>query len=89
MKFEWSETKRLAVLKSRGLDFIDGQELFNDQPLYTVHSPRGGEDRWISVGELNGRLIAIVWTLRDGTTRIITMRRARRAEERRYRALHR
>ena len=89
MEFEWSEAKRLAVLAARGLDFIGGQLLFDGRPLYTVASPRGVEERWLSIGELNGRLTAVVWTCRDEIIRIITMRRARRAEERRYRALYR
>ena len=88
MEFEWSETKRLAVLSARGLDFVLGQLLFDGRPLYTTASPRAEEARWISIGELNERLIAIVWTSRDHTIRIITMRRARRAEEGRYRALY-
>ena len=29
MEFEWSEAKRLAVLNARGLDFVDGQALFD------------------------------------------------------------
>ena len=59
MEFEWSETKRLAVLSARGLDFVLGQLLFDGRPLYTTASPRGEEARWISIGELNERLIAI------------------------------
>lgn len=88
MEFEWSEAKRAAVLSARGLDFILGQSLFDGRPLHTTASPRGQEARWISIGELNERLIAIVWTTRDHAIRIITMRRARRAEEGRYRALY-
>ena len=88
MEFEWTEAKRLAVLDARGLDFIRGQLLFDGRPLYTTPSPRGGEPRWISVGILTERLVALVWTKRDHTIRIITMRRARRVEEGRYRSLY-
>jgi uncharacterized DUF497 family protein len=79
MEFEWLEAKRLAVLNARGLDFIRGQLLFDGRPLYTTSSPRGGEPRWVSVGLLNERLVALVWMRRDHTIRIITIRRARRA----------
>jgi uncharacterized DUF497 family protein len=88
MEFEWPETRRLAVLDARGLDFVDGQALFDGRPLLTETSPRGQEARWVSIGEFEGRPVAFVWTKRDHTTRIITMRRARRAEERRYRAVY-
>ncbi len=87
MDFAWSEVKRFAVLEARGLDFIDAEILFDGRPLYTVPSPRGAEERWLSVGELNGRLVAVVWTRRSETIRIITMRRARDEEKKRYGAL--
>jgi uncharacterized DUF497 family protein len=87
MDFEWSDAKRIAVLEARGLDFVDVEILFDGRPLYTVASPRSAEERWLSVGELNGRLIAVVWTWRNETIRIITMRRARDAEKERYRTL--
>ena len=88
MDFEWSEAKRIAVPEARGLDFIDAEILFDGRPLYTVASPRGAEERWLSVGELNGRLVAVVWTQRRDRIRIITMRRARNEERRRYGALY-
>ena len=86
--FEWSAAKRLAVLQERGLDFIDGQLLFDGRPLYTAPSARGAEMRWLSIGELSGRIIAVVWTQRSNAIRIITMRRARDGEKARYRALY-
>ena len=88
MDFEWSEAKRIAVLEARGLDFIDAEILFDGRPLYTVASPRGAEERWLSVGELHGRLVTVVWTQRRGAIRIITMRRARNEEKERYGALY-
>ncbi|HEY6291213.1 MAG TPA: BrnT family toxin [Terriglobia bacterium] len=87
MDFEWSEDKRIAVLEARGLDFIDAAILFDGRTLYTVASPRPAEERWLSVGEINGRLVAVVWTRRSEIIRIITMRRARDGEKERYRAL--
>ena len=65
MEFEWSETKRIvaleaAGLEARGLDFIDAEMLFDGRPLYTVPSSRSAEERWLSVGELNGRFICVV-----------------------------
>jgi uncharacterized DUF497 family protein len=76
------------VLEARGLDFIDAEILFDGRPLHTVASPRRAEERWLRVGELNGRLVAVVWTQRSDTIRIITMRRARNDEKQRYGALY-
>jgi hypothetical protein len=88
MIFEWSEQKRLTVLKARNLDFLKARYLFDGRHLHTVPSPRGTEERWVSVGEIDGQFVAVVWTRRDDAIRIITMRRARHEEERKYRALY-
>ncbi|MBF0458059.1 MAG: BrnT family toxin [Nitrospirae bacterium] len=86
--FELSEQKRLTVLKTRNLDFLKARYLFDGRPLQTVPSPRGEEAWWVSVGEIDGQFVAVVWTRRDDAIRIITMRRARDEEERKYRALY-
>jgi uncharacterized DUF497 family protein len=64
MEFEWSEAKRLAVLNARRLDFLGGCGLLDGCPICTAPSPRGGEQRWVSIGELDGELIAVVRTRR-------------------------
>jgi uncharacterized DUF497 family protein len=64
MEFEWWEAKRIAVLRDRGLDFLDARRLFDGRDSYTVPSPRGGERRWVSVGELDQVMVAVVWTRR-------------------------
>jgi uncharacterized DUF497 family protein len=88
MDFEWDETKRLRTLRERGLDFRDARQLFDGRPLYSYPSLRFGEDRVVSIGLLERRLIAAVWMERNGARRIISMRRARDAEERKFRALY-
>jgi len=88
MEFEWSETKRLKVFAERGLDFVDGAELFDGRSVLSEPSPRADEERWLNIGELHGQLVAVVWCLRGERIRIITMRRARDAEARRYRELY-
>jgi uncharacterized DUF497 family protein len=88
MEFEWSETKRLKVFADRGLDFLEGRELFDGRPVVRLPSPRGNEERWMEIGEIGGRLVVVVWCRRSEKVRIITMRRARDAEARRYRELY-
>jgi uncharacterized DUF497 family protein len=88
MEFEWSEAKRQTVLAERGLDFIDAEVFFDGRPLITAPSPRGEEERWLSIGKLNGVLIAVAWMWRDEAIRIITMSKARDGEKRRYQALY-
>jgi uncharacterized protein len=88
MEFEWWDAKRRAVLSERGLDFLDARRLFDGRDIYTVPSPRGGEQRWVSIGRLGEVMIAVVWTRRGNAIRIITMRRARDEEKRQYDAVY-
>ena len=44
-----------------------------------------GEDRFIAIGFLNGRMVVPVWTPRDGAYRIIGMRKANDRERKLYR----
>jgi uncharacterized protein len=87
MEFEWDENKRQRTLDERGLDFRDVRHLFDGRPLFSYLSPRANERRVVSIGLLEGRCIAAVWMERDTAQRIISMRRARDGEERKYRAL--
>jgi len=73
----------------RGIDFLRvAFELFDGRPLLTVPTPRGEEDRFLSIGLIEGKIFAVVWTWRDDAVRIITARRARDEEEKRYRAVY-
>jgi len=45
-----------------------------------------GETRWIAVGRLSRAMIVVVWTPRDGTRRIISMRKCNARESKKYRA---
>ena len=86
--FEWNKDKRRETLAERGIDFLRMQPMFDGPPVLTYPSPRGEEERWVTVGEIDGRMFAVVWTLRGGNVRIISARRARDGEERAYRELH-
>ena len=89
MEFSWHELKREWVLAERGIDFLDlAKGLFDDRPLLTLFSTRGDEERFVSVGLVEGKFFALVWSRRGAEIRLITARRARDAEEKQYRALH-
>jgi uncharacterized DUF497 family protein len=89
VEFSWDESKRDWVLAERGIDFLRvAYSFFDGRPLLTVPTLRDDEERFLSIGPMEGKLFAVIWMWRDGTIRIITARRARHAEERRYRALY-
>src|SRR5271170_5343718 len=54
-----------------------------------AQSPRGREHRILSIGELDGVMIAVAWTQRGADVcRIISVRRARDEEKRQYQQIH-
>ncbi|MGL4634898.1 MAG: BrnT family toxin [Beijerinckiaceae bacterium] len=83
MFFIWDAQKARKVLEERGLDFNVAIQIFAGNRL-EVRSDQNNEERWLTIGELEGRCIAVVFTRRDETIRIITARRARKNEERAY-----
>jgi hypothetical protein len=84
LEFEWDANKSKSNLAKHGFDFEDASQIFYDSML--VHrSNRNDEERWIAVGSLEDRLIAVVFTRREKVIRIISARRARKNEENEYR----
>ena len=86
--FEWDENKRLINLEKHGLDLADGRDLFDGRPTVTSISGYGDETRLVTIGDLDGVFVALVWTERNSGIRLISLRRARDAERRKYRARH-
>ncbi len=82
--FEWDENKSKANLLKHGYDFDDASQALYG-PVVIHRSDRNKEERWIAVGSLEGRLIAVIFTRREDVIRIISARRARKHEERAYR----
>ena len=83
MRITFDPAKRQTTLESRGLDMALAEEVFSG-PTLTVPSDRQGENRFFTLGYLNGRMVVIVWTPRDGGRRIISMRNANESEQKLY-----
>ncbi|AFZ32961.1 protein of unknown function DUF497 [Gloeocapsa sp. PCC 7428] len=85
MEYEWDEAKRLANLRKHGIDFIDVPSVFESN-IVTVEDDRYsyGEQRFVTFGLLQGRVIAIVHTELEDCTRIISARKATKYEQRTY-----
>lgn len=83
LTFEWDSRKSESNFSKHGIDFEDAVHVFYGTIL--LHrSDRNNEERWIAIGSLEGRLIAVVFTRRENVIRIISARRARKNEEREY-----
>ncbi|TXN68771.1 BrnT family toxin [Methylobacterium sp. WL6] len=86
MEITFDPAKRLVTLRERGLDFARTPEVFA-AAVTTFRDERMDyrEARSITVGMLDGRMVVGVWTERDHTRRMISMRKANDREQARYR----
>lgn len=85
MRFEWDEAKNRSNLRRHGFDFKDGETVFAGE-VFTLLDDRFdyGERRFLTLGELKGRIVAVAHTQRGEATRIISLRKASRNEEEIY-----
>ncbi len=84
MKCEWDEAKNRTNFAKHGLRF-DAEQVFSG-PCVTFEDDRFdyGEERLITLGLLAGRLVVIAHSPRDEGTRIISMRKGNRREQKIY-----
>ena len=83
MDISFDAAKRAATLKARGLDFADAGEVFKAAIATRPDERfRYGEERLVTAGYLEDRLVVVVWTPRGGVRHIISMRHAHANEER-------
>jgi uncharacterized DUF497 family protein len=84
--FEWDDAKaRLNQIKHRVSSF-SGARAFEDpgRVEWDVSRALDSESRWKVVGGVEGVLLVVVFTMRNETCRIISVRRVNTSEERRY-----
>lgn len=82
-EYEWDEAKRLSNIAKHQIDFT----AMNDFEWETAHeeeSNRYGEERVAATGYIGDRLHYVIYTRRGDRRRIISLRKANRAERREY-----
>ena len=82
MRFEWDEAKRESNILKHGIDFV-GIDLVFEAETVTILDDRFnyGEERFVTLGLLNGRVVVIAHTETDEVIRIISVRKATKNEE--------
>ena len=85
MPIMFDAAKRAVTLEARGLDMARAGEVFAGAVL-TVEDDRRNydEDRFITIGFLDGAMVVLVWTPREGAHRVISMRKANERERTLY-----
>jgi uncharacterized protein len=86
MQFEWDPDKAAKNLKLHKVDFEVAQRVFEDPFHIDDIDDREdyGEERSNIIGMVDNRLLVVTYTLRGGATRLISARKAKRSESRRY-----
>jgi hypothetical protein len=84
--FEWDAAKAQANLTKHGVSFTAAVQVFEDtvrvEWLDTRHDY--GEERFVTVGEVNAELLSVAYTMRADLVRIISVRRASKHEKEEY-----
>lgn len=86
MFYEWDVAKNRSNFAKHGLDFADAEQVLT-APCVTFVDNRFdyGELRFITLGLLVGRVVVVAHAPRgEETTRIISMRKANRREQKIY-----
>lgn len=85
-KFDWHEAKNLSNVIKHGIGFGEAIAVFLDERRidFDATRPQDGEQRRKTVGLIDGRIMTVVYTPREGLYWIISARRANPPEERRY-----
>ncbi|UBF24816.1 BrnT family toxin [Kovacikia minuta CCNUW1] len=81
-QFTWDENKRLSNLVKHGFDFVDAEVVFAGA-TFTYEDDRFvyAEQRFVTLGLLNGVLVSIAHTEFNHEICVISMRRGTRREQ--------
>jgi len=88
MQFEWDSEKERKNIVKHGIAFRTAILVFEDQSRLEKYDETHSmvEDRYLTIGEISGTfmVVTVVYTERPETIRIISARRATRAEKEEY-----
>jgi uncharacterized DUF497 family protein len=83
--YEWDEAKSATTLKDRGFGFEIMESFLWDYALCVDIQHHDGEERELWLGPIDDHLFAVVVTMREDITRVISLRRAEQHEIRLWR----
>ncbi len=85
MKFEYDENKSQVNKEKHGIDFIEAQKLWQDENALVVPAHIIDEEiRYALISKILTKCFVAIFTIRDNTYRIISVRRCRKNEEKNY-----
>ena len=72
--------KSASNLEKHGIDFRDAQAIWQDPDLIEIPAKSEDENRFLVVGQIDGKYWSAIGTRRKDKIRIISVRRSREAE---------
>ena len=85
MKFIWDESKRIGNLNKHELDFELTYLVFeNDTFTFEDNRMAYSEQRFVTLGLLDGTVVVVVHTETSDEIRVISLRRATKNEQKLY-----
>jgi uncharacterized protein len=85
MGFQWDEAKSATNEAKHGISFLQAAQIFRSPVLKRPDNRREyGEQRFVALGTYDGEVLCVVFTERDGDIRLISARKARKDERKRY-----
>ncbi len=85
MDYQWDDNKAEANLKKHKIDFADAVTVFNDDLAITIADDYPAEERFATIGiDAIGRIVTVIYTWRGESVRLISARKATKAERREY-----
>jgi hypothetical protein len=86
VEFEWDPAKHERNLRIRGIGFDEAALIFEGETIEWPDTRADyGEARINAIGEANGKIMRVAYTLRSDVVRIITAWRASRKDRERWR----
>lgn len=84
LNFEFDVAKSTANCGKHGIDFLEAQQLWEDENRLEITARTEDEPRYVLIAALSQKLGSAFFTYRKGSIRLISVRRARKEERELY-----
>ena len=85
MKFEYDENKSQINKQKHGIDFVEVQNLWQDEDALVIPANIVDDEvRYALISKILTKCFTAIFTIRNDTYRIISIRRCRKNEEKNY-----
>src|SRR5579862_8690600 len=90
VEFEWDPNKAARNLRKHGVRFAEAVAVLEDLAALNMPDEDSHEERFVAVGtDSIGRILVVIYAVRDARIRIISARKATRGERSQYERKHR